>query len=225
MSWKDLFIKEEGEDENKSSEKTTDKPSFPLSSGSSNPGIIQDGIKSNNPFLAEIIEVYEKGLESINMPGYDFYEFYSAVKASGLQTDTVYKMAFQMGKTMDAGVTPEKLVSDADYYLSKINEVYQQYSSQGRQKLESLSAQQRNESESLSNEAAKIEADITKLKQQLQSLDKKLSETRSAMSKVGDKYKPQQEVIQQKLVANDKAMELSTQKIVNVKDGIAKYLK
>jgi hypothetical protein len=42
---------------------------------------------------------------------------------------------------------------------------------------------------------------------------------------VGEKYKPQQEVIQQKLAANDKAMELSAQKINTIKDGISKFLK
>jgi hypothetical protein len=223
MSWiKDLLIKDEGDDDNKPSEKNSEKLSFPISGGNSSG---QENFKSNNPYLEEIIQVYEKGLESINMPGYDFYEFYAAVKVGGSNNEAVYKMAFQMGKTMDASVTAEKLVNDAEYYLSKINEVYQQYSSQGRQKLEGLSTQQRNESESLTSEATKIEAEMVKLKQQLQTLDKKLAETKSTMSKMGEKYKPQQDAIQQKLNANDKAMEVSTQKINSIKDGISRFLK
>jgi hypothetical protein len=217
---KDLFIKSDDEEEEKTPEK---QPSFPINDSVSTPNVPQ--AKSNNPYLAEIIEIYEKGIESMNMPGYDFYDFYVAVKAAGAHNDTVYKMAFQMGKTMDSNVTAEKLANDAEYYLSKINEVYQRYSDQGKQKLESLASQSRTESANLSGEANQIEAEISKLKQQIQSLDRKLAETKGALSKVDEKYKPQQDVIQQKLKANDNAMEISVQKINNIKDGIVKFLK
>lgn len=217
---KDLFIKSDDEEEEKTPEK---QPSFPINDSVSTPNVPQ--AKSNNPYLAEIIEIYEKGIESMNMPGYDFYDFYVAVKAAGAHNDTVYKMAFQMGKTMDSNVTAEKLANDAEYYLSKINEVYQRYSDQGKQKLESLASQSRTESANLSGEANQIEAEISKLKQQIQLLDRKLAETKGALSKVDEKYKPQQDVIQQKLKANDSAMEISVQKINNIKDGIVKFLK
>src|ERR1041385_7730891 len=111
-NFKDLFIKSDDEEEEKP--KNTEKPSFPITeSFPTNNHVTQP--KSSNPYLAEIIEVYEKGIESMNMPGYDFYDFYVAVKAAGAHNETVYKMAFQMGKTMDSNVTSEKLATDAEY--------------------------------------------------------------------------------------------------------------
>ncbi|GHN02018.1 hypothetical protein WSM22_35070 [Cytophagales bacterium WSM2-2] len=219
---KDLFIKSDDEEEAKTLQKT-EKPSFPINEPVSKPSFETN--KSNNPYLAEIIEIYEKGLESINMPGYDFYDFYVAVKAAGAHNETVYKMAFQMGKTLDSGITSQKLAVDAEYYISKINEVYQKYADQGRQKIDALASQQRNESSTLSSEVSQIESEINKLKQQIQTLDRKLSETKATLSKVDEKYKPQQEVVQQKLVANDQAMQMSVQKINTIKDGIGTFLK
>src|SRR5689334_1056722 len=108
---KDLFIKSDDEEEEKP--KTTEKPSFPITESFPTSNNVTQPNKSSNPYLVEIIEVYEKGIESMNMPGYDFYDFYVAVKAAGAHNETVYKMAFQMGKTLDAGVTPQKLAVDA----------------------------------------------------------------------------------------------------------------
>lgn len=215
---KDLFIKPDDDEEEK---KEKENPSFPIKNSTTSSGTPS----SDNPYLVEIIEVYEKGFESMNMPGYDFYDFYITVKAAGSHTETVYKMAFQMGKTMDANVTPQKLAADAEYYLSKINEVHQRFSDQGRQKMEALSSQLQSEAASLSAEASQIESEINKLKQQIQVLDKKLASTKEALSKVDGKYKPQHEVIHQKLKANDHAKEISVQKINSIKEGLEKFLK
>src|SRR6187549_3881419 len=115
-SLKHLFIKDDSEEE-----QPEEKIAFPVtepSSGASFSPSTPSPSTSANPYLNEIIEVYEKGLESINMPGYDFYDFYLAVKAAGAQNEAVYKMAFQMGKTMDSSITSLKLSSDAEYYIS-----------------------------------------------------------------------------------------------------------
>jgi hypothetical protein len=217
-SFKDLFIKSDKEEK----EEPTPTPSFPITQPNQNssPQKVQQ-----NPYVDEIIQVYEKGLESINMPGYDFYDFFTAVNAAGSLNESIFRMAFQMGKTMDAGLTAQKLAQDAEYYLSKIKDVHQKYADQGRSKFDSLTDQLRSERESLSSEANGTEIEISKLKQQIQNLEEKLNQTRATLSKVDDKYKPQQDMIQLKLTANDQAMQISAQKLNAVKDAIVQYLK
>ncbi len=219
-SLKNLFIKAEEEPE-----QPEQKPAFPVS-GASSPSLNRPGPSTNssNPYLGEIIEVYEKGLESINMPGYDFYDFYLAIKAAGTQNESIYKMAFQMGKSMDASISPQKLASDAEFYVSKINEVYQNYAQKGGQKLQELEAEQRTERENLTNHSKHLESDIHRLKQEIISMEQKLAEARSHLTKVTEKYKPQEDVIKQKLMANDQAMQVSVQKLNSVKDGIIKHI-
>jgi hypothetical protein len=222
-SFKDLFIKSEEEEKEVP---VTPTPSFPIAQPNqhTSPQAVQQPL-SGNPYVGEIIQVYEKGLESINMPGYDFYDFFTAVNAAGGLNEPILKMAFQMGKTMDASLSAQKLAQDAEYYLSKIKDVHQKYAEQGRSKFDSLTGQLRSERENLSSEANGIEVEIAKLKQQIQDLEGKLNQSRATLSKVDEKYKPQQDVIQLKLTANDQAMQISAQKLNAVKNAIVQYLK
>lgn len=222
-SFKNLFIKDEN-DGQEQVQTPVEKHGFPVGGPSDVPQPKKPAA-SSSPFLDEIIEVYQKGLESINMPGYDFFDFYNAIQAAGSHNDAVYKMAFQMGKTMDAGITSQKLISDAEYYISKINEVYRSYSEQGRAKLDSLDAQLKTDKDKLAMEASHVESEINRLKQQIVALEKKLSETRAGLGKVDHDYTPKKDSIQQRLVANDEAMQMCVQKLNSVKEGILKYLK
>ncbi len=224
-SLKHLFIKDDSEEE-----QADEKMAFPVVEPnlSQNPSFSHSTPSpgtTSNPYLNEIIEVYEKGLESINMPGYDFYDFYLAVKAAGTQSEAIYKMAFQMGKTMDSNITPQKLASDADYYISKINDVYKTYSEKGNQKLNGLESELKTEKENLTSEINHTEAEINKMRQKIMAMEQKLSETRNDLVKVGSKYKPQQDVIKQKLQANDQAMQVSIQKLNSIKEAITNYIK
>lgn len=223
-SLKHLFIKDDSEEDQPEEKKIA----FPVVESGSAPSFNQftpSANTSSNPYLNEIIEVYEKGLESINMPGYDFYDFYQAVKAAGAQNEAIYKMAFQMGKTMDSSITSHKLSSDAEYYISKINDVYKTYSEKGGQKLSALEAEQTAEKEKLTGEVGGIEAEINKMRQQIMAMEHKLSETRNDLAKVTNKYKPQQDVIKLKLQANDQAMQVSIQKLNSIKEAITQYIK
>jgi hypothetical protein len=224
-SLKHLFIKDDSEEE-----QAEEKMAFPvvepnLSQNSHfSPSMPSPG-NTSNAYLNEIIEVYEKGLESINMPGYDFYDFYLAVKAAGAQNEAIYKMAFQMGKTMDSNITSQKLATDADYYISKINDVYKTYSEKGNQKLNNLESELKAEKENLTSEINQVESEINKMRQKIMEMEQKLSETRNELVKVGSKYKPQQDVIRLKLQANDQAMQVSIQKLNSIKEAITKYIK
>lgn len=220
-SIKNLFIKDDSEEEN-----PQEGNAFPISPGdtpiSQN---VPSSTSSSNPYLDEIREVYQKGLESINMPGYDFYDFHLAIKAAGSQNEAIYKMAFQMGKTLDSNITPQKLATDADYYISKLNEVYQTYSDKGKQKLNSIAAELKADKDGLTAEINHISGEITRLKQQIQSMEQKLTETRNNLTQVEGKYKPQQDVINLKLQANDQAMQLNVKQLTSIKEGIIKFIK
>lgn len=221
-NWKNLFIKDEDESEQQTSSKSSasSAPSFPLSEGSNH----QQAATNTSPLIEEILEVYENGLKSINMPGYDFFEFYNTIKAGGSHSEAVYRMAFQMGKTMDSNISTQKLISDADYYISKIREVHESYSEQGRKKLASIESKLKGERDILTSEVSNLESEINRMKQQIQTMEAKLTETRAQLAKVAEPYLPNQAEIKEKLVANDQAMQSFVQKLVLVQSSISKYL-
>ena len=212
-AFKNLFIKE---DESEPASAPAQKTGFPVTDSIPSFSSSQTQNTATSPYLGEIIEVYEKGLQSINMPGYDFYDFYLAIKAAGSQNEAVFKMAFQMGKTMDGNISPQKLVADAEYYISKINEVYRTYADQGKQKLDSFDKELQNERQKLSSEASFIETDLNNLRQKIAALEKQLSDTKTKLNSVDNTYKPQQDVIRQKLSANDQAMHVCVQKLNSI---------
>lgn len=219
-TFKNLFIKDENEENDG---KPKEQLAFPISESFNPTSPRSTG--AANQYMGEIIEVYEKGLESINMPGYDFYDFYLVIKASGAENESVYKMAYQMGKALDKNLTSQKLAGDAEYYISKLNEVYKTYSDRGNRKLNALDSELRKEKEDLSNNTSRLESDISNLRQQIITLEQRLSETRTQLAQVEGKYQPQQQVIKLKLEANDHAMEISIQKLKSIRDGILKYIK
>jgi hypothetical protein len=55
-------------------------------------------------------------------------------------------------------------------------------------------------------------------------LEGKLGEARENLGKVEGKHKPKQDDIQEKLAANDQAMEAFVQKLTLVQSSISKYL-
>ncbi|MBE7174198.1 MAG: hypothetical protein INR73_26720 [Williamsia sp.] len=231
MSWKSLFIKEEEKPDEpalSSQNKTVFPSTFSMPSAQSSQqqpsATYMPAMPSNDKEVLEVLSVYEKGLESINMPGYDFFEFYMSVNAVGAPTEPVYNMAFQMAKTMDRTISAQKLLNDAEFYISKINEVHSQYASQGQSKINDLDNQKQSEKQRLANDINNTTSEIEKLKSQLSVLENELQQKRAAQSQVEQMYKPQETAIRSKLSANDNAHNISLQKLNTVKDGISKYL-
>ncbi len=221
-TWKNLFIKEEGTEQDDQKQEMPKSPGFPVAGASQAPSL---QTADQNPFLSEIMKVYEEGLEKINMPGYDFIEFYNSIYAAGSHGESAFKMAFQMGKTMDKTITPDKLVSDASLYINKIGDVHQAYKRQGQERLDSLNHQLHTEKNKLAVENDTLENEIKKLKAQIAEMETGLLNTKNKLSNIEKQYDPEKEKIKLKLSANDKAMEMSIQKISIVKDGILKFLK
>lgn len=229
-NWKNLFVKNGQEEEqgNNFPKKESDVFSFPVNNSQpttsttpqfSNPAGIDDKV------LNEVIAVYEKGIESINMPGYDFYEFYKAIGSISNAGEQAYLMAYQMAKSMDNTLTPQKLVQDADYYISKINEVHQQYSSQGNQRISSIETKKNEEKNLLMSDIEKGTQQISQLRNQLQALESDINQKRSTLTTIDGNYKPQELTIRQKLLANDNAKHISIMKLMSVKENIQKNIK
>ena len=223
-NWKSLFVKEEETAENKTA-KAQDQFSFPV--GNNTPGNVSvaAGGGIDQAALNEVLVVYEKGIESINMPGYDFFEFYKAVSSIGNAGEQVYSMAFQMARSMDNTITVHKLMSDADFYISKINEVHNQYSMQGQQKINSLESKKNDEKNKLMKEIEQGTQQMNQLRAQLQSLESDISQKRIALSAVDGQYQPQESTVRQKLLANDNARQISVMRLTNVKEGIQRNIK
>lgn len=223
-NWKNIFLKEEETIENKTV-KSSEQFSFPV--GNNTPGnvSVSAGVGIDQASLNEVLSVYEKGIESINMPGYDFFEFYKAVSSIGNAGEQVYSMAFQMARSMDHTISVHKLMTDADFYISKINEVHNQYAMQGQQKINSLEAKKNDEKSKLTKEIEQGTQQVNQLRAQLQALESEISQKRIALSAIDGQYQPLESAVRQKLLANDNAKQISVMRLTNVKEGIQRNIK
>lgn len=225
-SWKTLFVRD-NETGEQNQAKSTDSFSFPAaintppSSGTVNPGtgVVEQAV------INEVLMVYEKGIDSINMPGYDFYEFYKAIGSITNAGEQAYQMAYQMAKSMDSSLSTQKLLSDAEFYISKINEVHNQYSMQGQQKISSLEAKKNDEKNKLTADINDATQQVNQLRTQMQELEAQINQKRTRLTAVDGDYLPQENTIRQKLLANDNAKQMSILKLSSVKDGIQNFIK
>ncbi|MWB93832.1 hypothetical protein GON26_05630 [Flavobacterium sp. GA093] len=222
FNWKSLFIN----DENPSShppESTpvtnTTNPVMP-SSDTKFPSHVTESLSANslsNPFLNEIFEVYDKGFESLNESGFDFFELYKSVIAVGVTNPQSYQMAFTMGKTIKPELTKEFLLEKAKYYITEIEKVYAKYDNIGKTKKTELNNTILHEKNTLSKEVADLESKIAQLQKELEA--KKL-----ALQKMDPKNMEQLSEIQLKMEANDLAKQKILNSINTVITGINQYL-
>jgi len=222
-NWKNLFVKSDEKESKK--ESVSESYSFPVNDSSSSQKSNVAAPPIAYPTVAEVLKVYEDGLDSINMPGYDFYEFYKTVASTGNPTEQTYLMAYSMAKTLDKTITPSKLLTDAEFYISKINEVHSQYVTQGQQKLNSIQDKKTTEKSQLQSEIDNGARRINELRAELQSLEADINQKRNILVKVDDSYYPQEKSIREKLSANDMARNTSIDKLNAIKEGIKRIIK
>jgi len=224
-NWKNLFIK----DETEGSSSAQPNVSFPKIDANpvstSSPSLPLDGGVSGSPDVAEVMEVYDNGLASINMPGYDFYEYYMAVNAAGFNSEQAYNMAFKMAKDMDSTLTVQKLVNDAEFYISKINEVHSQYVGQGQQRLTQLNEKRTSQKNEMTKSLEQANIRLTQLKNEIQQLENEIRQKNTSLSGIDAQFEPQELVIKHKLAANDFARNTSISKLTLVRDHILKFVK
>lgn len=224
-NWKSLFVK--GQDaEPEKNETKADSFSFPVNNNNPAPNQPAQTYVApvNDPVINEVLKVYESGLDSINMPGYDFYEFYQAINSTSHSGEQTYQMAYQMARTLDKTITPSKLLQDAEFYISKINEVHSQYVSQGQQKLNSIQNSKNNDKSKLQSEIDQATARISALRAELQQLESEINTKRNTLSRIDEGFAPQERTIREKLMANDHARKNSIDKLNVIKEGIQRFI-
>jgi hypothetical protein len=230
MNFKDLFfVSEENTNENpkkeveKQSQPTTTK--FPTAETTEVPTtettttfIAQPTTQvfSSSPspeYLNKALEVYQKGFDSLNQPGFDFYEFYQSVASGGIDNPAVYAMAFQMASAMDKTVTKTSLTQQADFYIGEIQKVYEDFVTKGQAKKQEVELLKVNENQSLTNE-------LNVMTQQLEALKAQIDDRARKLSAIDSKYNPQLSEIDSKLAANSMAKDRILGSIQTVKQGI-----
>lgn len=217
FNWKSLFINEEnGIPSNQETSKaptTTDINRFPESTNSFQPA----ETISNNPFLQEVFSVYEKGFDSLNQSGFDFYEMYKSVISVGATNPQSYQMAFTLGKTISPEITKPFLLEKSKFYTDEIEKVYAKYDATGNSRKKELSDAIAKEKDGLSKNIKDLESKITQLQYDL-------NKCKEELEKVDFKNKEQFSEIQLKIEANDLAKKKIVDSINMVITGINQYL-
>lgn len=219
FNWKSLFINDETDN---SEGKATTQQSTPILPTTENkfPNQATESFPTNaltNPFLNEIFEVYDKGFESLNEPGFDFFELYKSVMAVGVTNPQSYQMAFAMGKSIKSDLTKEFLLQKGSFYIAEIEKVYTKYDTIGKNKKAELDNTITKEKYNLSKSISDLEAKIIELQKELEA--KKIE-----LQKIDPVNMEQLSEIQLKMDANNLAKQKILTSINTVITGINQYL-
>lgn len=169
------------------------------------------------PYMDDVLDLYEKGFAALNKDGYDFYEYYKSVLEVGADNPATYKMALSMANTMDPSVSKTTLLDEEGYYTEEINKVHDHYQSQGEQKQASIRLAKQGEEDSLKQE-------LDSVQEQMQALKAKEGRLNRAIQAIDTKYAGQLHEITCKLEANSTAKEEIFRSINKIKTGIIKNL-
>ena len=214
FNWKGLFLNEEGGSNSSESNSTSTKQEKSNESTSKFPESTTARVSNvNEDTLKVIVEMYESGFESLNQPGYDFYEFFKAIKAVGSHESSVYKMALSMAQSVDGSVSKSSLLTQADFYINEINKVHKQYESQGNTKKSDFKLALKTKKESLSLEVSSLERKLMEIQNQI-------SLKKNELQSLDDSQVSELAEIDQKIVANDQAKSKILETIMTVVNGI-----
>lgn len=220
FSWKSLFINDTDKSEKPDSSTPQSPPAsntpvethFPTTTPPAN-----IPVNSSNPFISDVLSVYEKGFEGLNNEGFDFFELYKSVMAVGPTNPQSYQMAFAMGKTLRPEISKEFLLDKSKYYISEIEKVFQNYDVIGSSKQSELNS-------SITNKKENLNKEIGNLQQQIATLQNTLQAKTAELSQIDSDNKQQFLEIQQKIEANAIAKQKILESINTVISGINQHL-
>jgi uncharacterized small protein (DUF1192 family) len=222
FSWKSIFINDASTSTDTQNQTTQIPTPAPKQSENKFPetNIVTNSIPAgniDNPFLNEILEVYNKGFEGLNSEGFDFFEMYKSVMAVGPTNPQSYQMAFTMGKTIKSDLSKEFLLEKSKFYISEIEKVYAKYDATGTTKNKDLNNTITTQKYNLSKNIADLESQIAKLQAEL--------ETKKAeLARIDFDNKEMFTQIQLKIEANNIAKQKILESINTVVTGINQYL-
>jgi pyruvate/oxaloacetate carboxyltransferase len=231
MGFKDYFIQNDNPDAKKVEEVKTPEPyvnKFPTTTANpafnqASPQPVASAVASPSnpscePHLTKIMEMYEKGFNELNQDGYDFFEYFQAIVSAGADNPAAYTMALTMATSMDNTVSKEKLLSQSEFYINEINNVYNHYVTQGQ-------AKKNNTVQEKDNEKQQLSVDLESLRTQMANIDAVIKEKERSLLAVESKYQPTLTDIDCKLMANDMAKNNILTGINKVKNGILTHIK
>ena len=216
FNWKSLFVNDEQNDaaktENQNPVHSTTENKFPETS------ITNNALgNNNNPFLNEILEVYQKGFDGLNADGFDFFELYKSVNAVGVTNPQSYQMAFAMGKTIKSDLSKEFLLEKSKFYIAEIEKVYAKYDATGNAKNKDLN-------NSITTQKYNLSKSITDLETQIAKLQIELEKMKAELARIDLDNKEMFSEIQLKIEANNLAKQRILESINTVITGINQYL-
>ena len=227
FNWKSLFVNDEANQTSQNAPKeqiktTTSIPEnkFPTTNNTfpeTTFAASNTRNNSDNPFLNEILEVYNKGFESLNQSGFDFFEMYKSVMAVGPTNPQSYQMAFTMGKTINAELSKPFLLEKASFYITEIEKVYAKYDATGNSKNKDLNNTITTQKSNLTKSIADLESQIAKLQADLEV-------KKTELARIDFDNKEMFAQIQQKIEANNLAKQRILESINTVVTGINQYL-
>lgn len=216
FNWKNLFIQDAENSKQESSPVienkivSESKVTFPSAQNQ------QSGAVSNE-VLSQVIEMYEKGFDSLNQPGYDFYEFFKAIMATDPNNPQSFVMAYTMANSMDKSINKPFLLSSGDFYQKEVLMVYSKFDEEGKKAKNDLINQQKNEKEKLQSDVKTIQNKITVLQHELEQKSKMLQNFDTTnFGKIQE--------IDQKILANDLSKDRIMQKISQIISGINTHI-
>lgn len=220
FNWKNLFINNDNESLPKIKEIIPDSlpiddTRFPVESNlinqSSNTNIV------NNKYIDEILGVYEKGFDSLNLENFDFFELYKSVVAVGVTNPQSYHMAFTMGKTLKSDLTKEYLIEKSKYYIDEIEKVYTNYNNTGNKRRNDLDT-------SITRNKINLAKSISDLDSKIIELQKEMDQKKAELTRIDFDNQNEYTEIQMKIEANDFAKQKIIDSINLVVSGINQYL-
>lgn len=216
FNWKGLFVNEEATDEK------SEAPAPVVAKDLENkfPDQQQQYFTEPsqvNPFLTDILAVYDKGFESLNSQGFDFFELFKSVMAVGVTNPQSYQMAFTMGKTINPTLTKDFLLEKAKYYIAEIEKVHAKFDADGKSKRSTLDTNLSSQKQELSKTIADLEAKMLQLQ-------KDIATKKAELLKVDEGTREQYSEIQLKIEANNTAKTKILESINTVVTGVNQYL-
>jgi hypothetical protein len=219
MGFKDLFIASDDNAPKQEQPKPT-ATSFPTTpvqttfpAGQTFP--VAQPLSVNDEHLDKFAQMYQSTLDKLNQPGYDFYEFYRGILGGNMiDNPQGYQMALAMATGMDGSLTKEKLISQADYYISELNKTFQTYADNGNGKKQSLISDKNSENQTLTS-------DLANLKAQVEALTIQINSKQGLLSSIESKYQPLINEVDSKLRANEAAKNEIVNKISKVKSNLS----
>lgn len=168
----------------------------------------------NPEVISKVQSAYESNFVKLNKPGVDFFEYFNLVKKQGFDKPGAYEMALDMTTGMNGELSKEILISQADGYISQINDLHQTQLQKGEAKKQEIVTNRDNEQKSLTD-------NLRNLKEQLESVQTQIQATENKLSVVDSKYQPQLSDIEQRLMANDLVKNKMVVDLNKVKQGIS----